>query len=67
MKESPWLAFSYQYLIGGTVFVIGIALAAANRQLKITVKHDRLIIAELLGGLVFFIALQGFFILMAGV
>ena len=59
-------SYLYQYLVGGLVFLIGVAVAWRTGQLGWAPGRARRRLLVLVGGLVFFAALQGALLLLSG-
>ncbi|PKL41427.1 MAG: hypothetical protein CVV44_01980 [Spirochaetae bacterium HGW-Spirochaetae-1] len=61
MTESPWFPFFYQFIIGGAVFILGIALALRKGAISMSVRKDRRTIFQLIVG---YLALAAFYAVM---
>ena len=55
-----WLPFVYQYSIMSVFFVLGFVLAARNGEIRWYLKADRWTTWILVGGFLYYMALQGF-------
>ncbi len=59
-------SYLYQYLVGGLVFAVGIAVAWRTGQIGLRPLARRRRLLVLLGGLLFFAAVQGALLLLDG-
>ena len=55
-----WLPYVYQYGFMWTLFIIGIVLAVKSGQLRLNTKQGKRYLFLLVGGLIGYMALQGF-------
>ncbi|HOX38241.1 MAG TPA: hypothetical protein PL033_09680 [Candidatus Brocadiia bacterium] len=60
MQTAGWQPWAYQYIIGGTVFAIGMALCVKTKQIDLATSRGKKTFALMLVGLVVYALLQGF-------
>lgn len=53
-SDSIWLPYLYQYGLGAVIFVIGLVLALRSGATRLTRPEDRLWVAVLIGGFVWY-------------
>ena len=55
-----WLPYIYQYGVMWVFFIIGIAIAMKNGQLRLNTRQGKRYFIILIGGLIGYMVLQGF-------
>ena len=66
MIHSPWFPFAYQYIVGGIVFFAALVIAVKKKSLILSFKSDKALLIQLILGFLFYMALHGVMILLAG-
>lgn len=59
------LSYLYQYLVGGLVFAVGLAIVWRTGQVSLASGRPRRRLAVLIAGLAFFALLQGLLLLVS--
>jgi len=54
-----WRPWAYVYLVGGVVFVIGLLLCVQTKQIDLSRRRGRIVLALMLLGFAAYTALQG--------